>query len=114
MAVIAIVVAVAFYAIHDPAADGMAPRCLFRTLTGWDCPGCGFQRALHAALHGDIASAWHYNPFVFFALPLALLYGLVEYMPGRFRSLRRLLLNPFALAAVAASIAAWWILRNVV
>ena len=29
------------------------PRCPFLQLTGWQCPGCGSMRGIHALLHGD-------------------------------------------------------------
>ena len=60
-AMLALVAAVAVYFALDPARHPF-PRCMFLTLTGWQCPGCGSQRALHALLHGDIASAWALSP----------------------------------------------------
>lgn len=45
----------ALYFIFDPAVTRWAPKCMFRVLTGYDCPGCGSQRALHALLHADMA-----------------------------------------------------------
>ncbi len=47
-----------YYYTHDPLG-GKAPRCLFKLITGYECPGCGSQRAFHSLLHGDIAAAWH-------------------------------------------------------
>lgn len=52
-----LVAVVVIYFFVDPASTTLAPRCHFKALTGFDCPGCGFQRALHAALHGDFATA---------------------------------------------------------
>ena len=43
-----------YYYTHDPS-EGAGAKCTFKLLTGYDCPGCGSQRALHAMLHGDIA-----------------------------------------------------------
>jgi hypothetical protein len=40
----------------------LAPRCPLRTLTGWECPGCGSTRALSALARGDLAAAWRFNP----------------------------------------------------
>ena len=90
VAVIAIATAVILvYILGDPLGRGYAPRCVFKSITGYDCPGCGFQRALAAALHGDWSGAWRANPFLFFALPAGALYAVVETMPGRFGRRRR-------------------------
>lgn len=42
-------------------------------LTGLSCPGCGFQRAVHAALHGHFLQALSYNYWFTFALPYLLM-----------------------------------------
>ena len=36
--------------------------CPFKKLTGFDCPGCGFQRSLIALLQGDVGQSVHYYP----------------------------------------------------
>jgi len=36
-------------------------RCPFLVLTGFQCPGCGSQRAIHYLLHGDILQAMRLN-----------------------------------------------------
>ena len=36
--------------------------CPFKRLTGFDCPGCGFQRSFIALLQGDIGQSFHYYP----------------------------------------------------
>ena len=45
-----------YYAV-DPSHDVWLPRCPFHALTGWDCPACGGQRALHSLLHGRFGEA---------------------------------------------------------
>lgn len=47
------------------------PPCLFHTITGLHCPGCGSTRALHALASGNLAAALGYNPLVVAVLPLA-------------------------------------------
>jgi hypothetical protein len=37
------------------------PRCPFLSLTGFQCPGCGSQRAMHYLLHGHIVQAARMN-----------------------------------------------------
>jgi Protein of unknown function (DUF2752) len=38
------------------------PRCIFRTLTGVDCPFCGMTRATLAMGSGDLTTALHFHP----------------------------------------------------
>jgi hypothetical protein len=33
------------------------PKCPFKMITGFSCPGCGIQRALYAIMHGNIKEA---------------------------------------------------------
>ncbi|MBQ8360474.1 MAG: DUF2752 domain-containing protein [Bacteroidaceae bacterium] len=49
--------------------------CPLHRLTGWQCPLCGGQRLIRSLLHGDVVSAWHYNPALMCALPLLILLG---------------------------------------
>ncbi|MGI4805710.1 MAG: DUF2752 domain-containing protein [Janthinobacterium lividum] len=36
--------------------------CPFKTLTGFDCPGCGFQRSVLALFRGDFSGSIHLYP----------------------------------------------------
>ncbi|TXH64813.1 MAG: DUF2752 domain-containing protein [Lysobacteraceae bacterium] len=55
----------------DPnAPDNPFPRCSFRALTGYYCIGCGMTRAMHALIHGDLATAIAMNPLVVLSMPL--------------------------------------------
>ncbi|MDE5595882.1 MAG: DUF2752 domain-containing protein [Muribaculaceae bacterium] len=112
IAVIAVIAAVIFYAAVDPSSTRWAPRCMLRSLTGYDCPGCGLQRAVHALLHGDIAAVWHYNPFLFFLLPVGTAYSVIELTDNRFPRLRRIMFAPATLIALCVVTIAWWIGRN--
>ena len=44
------------------ATTGVGVICPFRAVTGWDCPLCGGTRMGSALLHGDVASAFAFNP----------------------------------------------------
>ena len=54
-----------YYFRNDPATDTVGIPCLFQKLTGWNCWGCGGQRAFHQLLHGNLANAANLNPLVF-------------------------------------------------
>ncbi len=59
-----------------PGQSGFYPLCLFHSLTGLSCPGCGATRALHFLLHGEWAVAFRCNALLVIALPwLAFLAG---------------------------------------
>jgi hypothetical protein len=55
-----------------PEEYGFYPRCVFHALTGLQCPGCGGLRAAHHLLHGEIATAFAFNPLLVLAAPVAL------------------------------------------
>lgn len=47
----------ALFFLADPASSGFFWNCPFHALTGWYCPGCGTQRAVHELLHGHVKEA---------------------------------------------------------
>ncbi|MDE5554069.1 MAG: DUF2752 domain-containing protein [Muribaculaceae bacterium] len=109
----ATVIAVVFYSSVNPMESRWVPHCVFHAVTGYECPGCGLQRAIYSALHGDIAAAWSYNPFLFFIAPVGLCYLVVEISGLELPRLRRLLFSPIALWAIVAVTIIWWIARNI-
>jgi hypothetical protein len=52
----------------NPSTHGFYPVCLFHSLTGLNCPGCGMTRALYALLHGQIRLALKDNALFVLAL----------------------------------------------
>src|SRR5687768_3288825 len=72
--------AIVFYA-YNPATENFFPACPFLSLTGFLCPGCGSQRALHQLLHGNFLAALQLNALLVISVPL-LLYHQV-YLFGR-------------------------------
>lgn len=58
--IVALAVAVAGYAAIA-MRRGWGMPCLFRTLTGWQCPGCGMTHAVVALLRLDIRTAFACN-----------------------------------------------------
>ena len=47
-------------------------KCKFKTLTGLDCPGCGFQRSVVSMLDGNFVDAFIYWPMLFPLLAAAI------------------------------------------
>lgn len=55
----------AFLILHTP----FRIPCLFREVTGLQCPGCGTSRMALALMRFDITAAFAYNPVAFLASP---------------------------------------------
>lgn len=92
----------------DPSAYAFYPRCVFHVLTGFDCPGCGSTRAMHALLHGRVGEAFRYNPMLFAAFGV---FGFA--MPSLARGRRpRFIDRPWFVWSVAIATAVWWVVRN--
>lgn len=111
LAVAAAAVAWWVYSTFDPSTH-FFPRCMFHELTGWECPGCGSQRALHALLTGDVAGAWHFNALFVLELPLLVLLVAAWYMRSRVPWLHRTLNSRSVILGILAVIILWTIVRN--
>ena len=48
--------------------------CIFKTITGYDCPGCGLTRATGEVIKFNFKKALEYNSSVFIVLPLLIYY----------------------------------------
>ena len=107
---IALVALIIVYYRVSPTTSVFFPKCAFLMLTGLKCPGCGSQRAVHALLHADLASAFAHNALLVLSLPyLARLY--VYLYPTS--SLRSTLESPLAIRTYFVIAIAFWIARNV-
>jgi hypothetical protein len=67
-----VLLAVLFFFL-DPDKHVLFPRCIFYSLTGYYCPGCGSQRAIHSLLHLNFEGVAGYN-FLFLPAVLAIAY----------------------------------------
>ena len=63
------------YHFFNPATHSYFIPCPFNYLTGYHCPGCGSQRAIHQLLHLNVLAAFRLNPLMVLSLPL-IIYGL--------------------------------------
>ncbi|WP_245902669.1 DUF2752 domain-containing protein [Flavobacterium aciduliphilum] len=57
--------------------------CLFKKLFGFDCIGCGFQRALNFLIHGDVQKAFLTYPPIFTSLLFFLSLGVFIFTKKR-------------------------------
>lgn len=105
------------YKYLDPSVVRIFPRCPFRLLTGYLCPGCGSQRAIHHLLNLDLPGAWRMNPLLVIALPYLLL-GLILKPLSRHNARGTRLLDQLygyrASVVALVVIVLFWIGRNIV
>jgi len=73
--------AVLFFVL-DPARHILFPRCVFYSLSGWYCPGCGSQRAIHSLLHLNIAGVVQ-NNVLFLPAVMAIIYHYLHTLLNR-------------------------------
>jgi hypothetical protein len=66
--------AVIFYLVFSSVLDAytgidICIPCIFRTITGYTCPGCGLTSAVIELLKLNPLGAWDENPLIFIILP---------------------------------------------
>lgn len=70
LVIILIVGLLSIYFLYNPSENTYFLKCPFKSITGYDCAGCGSQRALHQLLHSNVISAFKLNPLLIVSLPL--------------------------------------------
>ena len=85
------------------------PPCIFHSLTGLYCPGCGGTRAVLFLLHGQVGKSFYYNPAVSYAILFAFAYmishTLKHVTKGRIRGFHYR--NGYCYLGVALFVANW-------
>ncbi len=100
----------------NPEQVSWMPKCYFYVLTGWQCPACGSQRALHHLLHQNFAAAFAYNPFLLVSLPYLFALVFLQWFDeeNRFQKLRTFCHGSQTIRIYLVLIVLWWILRNII
>jgi hypothetical protein len=112
---ILILVALGIYYALDPANFNFFPKCPFYWLTGYKCPGCGSQRALHHLLHFDFPGAFRENPLLVMAIPYILGAFLFDYtsLSARYPKTRKVLYGFWAILIAFIIVITYWVVRNI-
>ena len=86
-----------FLFFFNPAspANQFFPKCPFRLVTGFQCPGCGSTRAFYQLLHLHPLAAFKLNPLMVLTMPF-IIYGLLGFTRSAVlgRPQRRLFIPP--------------------
>ena len=115
--IISLLTGVYLYSQYNPEDYLLFPKCPVYTITGYQCPGCGSQRALHNFFQGNILMAFAHNPLIMFLVPYIMLGIYIEYISNKSASLTARLRNIFygkwAQLTLAIVIVSYTILRNI-
>jgi uncharacterized protein DUF2752 len=97
----------------EPGRTGFFPVCIFRLLTGLQCPGCGSTRAMHQILHGHLATAFTLNPLLLVSIPF-LLFAFLRYSVIVMRGgvPRQNVLPASVIYGLFVVVVSFWIFRN--
>lgn len=105
-------ISVAYYYI-DPMTIWM-PKCMIKQLTGYSCPACGTQRALHAVTHLYFGEAVKYNLFLLIGVPYILLIMFCDVIGYKYCSRITKFIKSKEVAYIYVGLFfAWWIVRNI-
>ena len=101
------------YFIYNPSDFEFFPKCPFYELTGYFCPGCGSQRALHRLLHFDIKGAFSQNAlFIPAILTLATHFLTLVIQKRRSQNIKTILHYKNSAWVVLVCVITFWLLRN--
>ena len=80
--ILLLMAAIVFYKFN-PEEISIFPKCPFLIATGYKCPGCGTQRAIHDLLNLNVGSAISHNVYIMFAIPYIMTGAFLELFDGR-------------------------------
>ena len=113
---VAVVADFCIFLLFDPEQYALFPKCPSLLLTGYECPGCGSQRAIYHLLHLRIGTAFRYNALLVLLLPYLLICFYLEYLDGkqRFPRLYGTLTGKAAVIVLSVAIVVFTIVRNII
>lgn len=110
---VTLLIAVGVLFAFNPEKYALFPRCPFHSLTGFACPGCGSQRALHCLLHLDIQRAFGYNALMISIIPYVFLLLFAEWKRLQYPRFYHRIQSRGILIGCLVIIILWGIIRNI-
>ena len=113
---LALTLLVVIYKFFNPVENGYFPKCPFRTLTGFKCPGCGSQRAIHHLLNFNLTGAVHENVLLVISIPYLVtgfIFDMIKNPGPSVVKWRKRLFGTKAIFIVLTVIILFWVCRNI-
>ena len=86
--------------------------CPFYKITGYQCSGCGSQRAFHEILHLNFKEAFHQNALVLLGIPYFSLIFFTSFFQEKFAKLRQILIGKKTILILFVIVILFGIFRN--
>ena len=114
LTIAAITAMVFVFYTFNPASTAFFPKCTFYALTGWQCPGCGAQRAVFHLLHFQFRQAFFDNPLFVLSLPYLLMLLTFNQLrlKNKFPVLHQVLAGKKTLLLFTTLVLLFWLGRN--
>ena len=112
-----LVILIFVYKGYNPIENIYFPKCIFKEMTGFRCPGCGSQRSIHYLLNFDINSAISENILLVLSIPYLLVgffFELTKKTSDNILKWRKILFGTKAIHIILIIIVSFWILRNII
>lgn len=112
---VSILVFIVLYKNFNPEGYDIFPKCPFLMITGYKCPGCGSQRAIHHILNLEFGGAFRSNALLIIFLPYIItgfIFDFIKTKNPKLLKLRRFLFGKNAIIIVLVVVISFWIFRN--
>jgi hypothetical protein len=103
------------YYLYNPSKYSFFPKCPFHTLTGFDCPGCGSQRAFYFLLHGRVLQAARQNVLFVASVPFLFIHFYYKAKTAITKQDYRwkVIYHPLTPKIIFALVVVFWVVRNI-
>lgn len=112
---IVVLILLVVYKFFNPYDVNFYPKCLFYATTGYKCPGCGSQRAIHYLLNLDIKNALKENFLMVISIPYLIFGAITDFYRNKynfFRTVNEKFYSNKAVWVVFLIIVIYWVVRN--
>ena len=111
--VVIILVIMGYYFFLNPyEQEYFFISCPFYKITGYQCSGCGSQRAFHEILHLNFEEAFRQNALVLIAIPYFSLIFFTSFFQEKFSKLRQFLIGKKTILILFVIVILFGIFRN--
>lgn len=110
-----LIMLIVFFSFYNPYKQTFFPKCSFYVYTGYQCPGCGSQRAIYNIVHFRFLEAIKENLALFLFIPFFVIAFAVDFIQLKTKLLLKVynkLFSVMGIWIVFFLMIFYWIVRN--